>query len=45
MEEEGKFINPMEIKRKFLGLDEEHKMFFQVFQEHNDMCRELIGKD
>jgi site-specific recombinase XerD len=45
MEEEGKLINPMEIKRKFLGLDEEHKMFFQVFQEHNDKCRELIGKD
>ena len=45
MEEDGKLINPMEIKRKFLGLDEEHKMFFQVFQEHNDKCRELIGKD
>ena len=40
MEEDGKLINPMEIKRKFLGLDEEHKMFFQVFQEHNDKCRE-----
>lgn len=45
MEEENKLINPMEIKRKFLGLDEEHKMFFQVFQEHNDKCRELINKD
>lgn len=45
MEEEGKLINPMEIKRKFLGLDEEHKMFFQVFQKHNDKCRELIGKN
>ncbi|MDH6356009.1 site-specific recombinase XerD [Dysgonomonas sp. PH5-45] len=45
MEEEGKLINPIEIKRKFLGMDEEHKMFFQVFQEHNDKCRELIGKD
>lgn len=45
MEEEGKLINPMEIKRKFLGLDEDHKMLFQVFQEHNDKCRELIGKD
>lgn len=45
MEEGGKLINPNEIKRKFLGLDEEHKMFFQVFQEHNDKCRELIGKD
>lgn len=45
MEEDGKLINPIEIKRKFLGLDEEHKMFFQVFQEHNDKCRELIGKD
>lgn len=45
LELEDKFINPMEIKRRFLGLDEEHKMFFQVFQEHNDKCRELIGKD
>ncbi|WP_308600436.1 site-specific integrase [uncultured Dysgonomonas sp.] len=45
MEEEGKLINPNEIKRKFLGLDEEHKMFFQMFQEHNDKCRELVGKD
>lgn len=45
MEEEGKYISSMEIKRKFLGLDEEHKMLFQVFQEHNDKCRELIGKD
>lgn len=45
MELEDKLINPIEIKRKFLGLDEEHKMFFQVFQEHNDKCRELIGID
>lgn len=45
MEEEGKYISSMDIKRKFLGLDEEHKMLFQVFQEHNDKCRELIGKD
>lgn len=45
MEEERKYISSMEIKRKFLGLDEEHKMMFQVFQEHNDKCRELIGKD
>lgn len=45
LELEDKLINPMEVKRKFLGLDEEHKMFLQVFQEHNDKCRELIGKD
>lgn len=45
LEIEGKLINPMEIKRRFLGLDKEHKMLFQVFQEHNDKCRELIGKD
>lgn len=34
MELEDKLINPMEIKRKFLGLDEEHKMFLQVFQRN-----------
>ncbi len=45
MEDAGKLINPMEVKRRFLGLDEKHKMFFEVFQEHNDKCRELIGKD
>lgn len=35
----------MEVKRRFLGLDEKHLMFFEVFQEHNDKCHELIGKD
>jgi hypothetical protein len=45
MEQEDKLINPYEIKRKFLGLDNEHKLFFEVFQEHNDKYRELIGKD
>ena len=28
LEDENKLINPMEIKRRFLGLDEKHKMFF-----------------
>lgn len=45
MEEEEIYISSINIKRKFLGLDEKHMMFFQVFQEHNDKCRELIGKD
>lgn len=45
LEDDNKLINPMEIKRRFLGLDEKHLMFFEVFQEHNDKCRELIGKD
>lgn len=45
MEDAGKLINPMEVKRRFLGLDEKHMMFFKVFQEHNNKCRELIGKD
>lgn len=45
LEDENKLINPMEIKRRFLGLDEKHKMLFEVFQEHNDKCCELIGKD
>lgn len=45
LEDENKLINPMEVKRRFLGLDEKHLMFFEVFQEHNDKCRELIGKD
>ena len=45
MEDAGKLINPMEVKRRFLGLNETHMMFFGVFAEHNDKCRELIGKD
>lgn len=45
LEDENRLINPMEIKRRFLGLNEKHMMFFEVFQEHNDKCRELIGKD
>lgn len=45
LEDENKLINPMEIKRRFLGLDEKRMMFFEVFQEHNDKCRELIGKN
>lgn len=45
LEDDNKLINPMEIKRRFLGLDEKNMMFFEVFQEHNDKCRELIGKD
>ena len=31
LEDENKLINPMEIKRHFLGPDEKHKMFFEVF--------------
>lgn len=45
MEEERKLINPSEIKRRFLGVDVKHKMILEVFQEHNDKCRELIGID
>ena len=45
LEDDNKLINPMEIKRRFLGVDEKHLMFFEVFQEHNDKCHELIGKD
>jgi len=44
MEEEGKYISSMDIKRKFLGLDEEHKVLFQVFQEHNDKCEGVNRK-
>ena len=45
LEDGNKLINPMEIKRRFLGLDEKHKMFFEVFQEHNNKCRELIAPE
>lgn len=45
MEEEGRLINPNEIKRRFLGVDVKHKMILEVFKEHNEKCRELIGID
>lgn len=32
LEDDNKLINPMEIKRRFLGLDEKHLMFFEVFR-------------
>lgn len=32
LEDDNKLINPMEIKRRFLGLDEKHMMFFEVFR-------------
>lgn len=44
MEEEGKLINPMEIKRKFLGLDEEHKMFFRYFMSITTSAENLSAK-
>ncbi|WP_297902838.1 hypothetical protein [uncultured Parabacteroides sp.] len=31
LEEDDKLINPMEIRRGFLRLDEKHLMFFEVY--------------
>ena len=43
LEDENKLINPMEIKRRFLGLFEKNVICFEGCQEHKDICRELNG--
>ena len=44
LEDENKLINPMEIKRRFLGLDEKHKMFFEVFLRQSYYKKVKCGK-
>ena len=41
MEDAGKLINPIEVKRRFLGLDEKHKMFFDTCLKY---FREMLLK-
>lgn len=38
-------IEPILIKERLQGKHEDCKMFFQVFQEHNDQMEQLIGKE
>lgn len=47
LKQEGLPITAEILRDKFFGLEEreEPKTLLGVFQEHNDRCRELIGKD
>jgi site-specific recombinase XerD len=39
------YISAEEIKDKFLGTETEHRSLLEVFDEHNEQLRELVGKD
>lgn len=45
LEESGKSITADRIKDIYYGNDESRKTLLQLFSEHNDQCRQLIGKD
>ena len=38
-------VTPLKIKHAFKGIEENSKTILQVFQEHNDRCKSLIGID
>lgn len=44
MDKDG-YVEPVIIKERLLGKNEECKMFFQVFQEHNDQMAQLVGRE
>lgn len=48
LEEQGQFITARLLQEKFFGQDqvpEVVRTLIQTIQEHNDQCRELVGKD
>ena len=45
LELEGKLMSARAIVNRYLGNDETNKTLYNVFKEHNDNCRKLIGKD
>lgn len=45
LELEGKIINARAIVNRYQGNDETSKTLYNVFKEHNDNCRLLIGTD
>ncbi len=47
MEAAGDVINPKTVKDRFLGTDNKrvHRTLIEVYQEHNDKCKALIGVD
>ena len=45
MELEGKIISARAIVNRYQGKDETSKTLYNVFKEHNDNCRKLIGTD
>ena len=45
LELEGKIISARAIVNRYQGKDETFKTLYNVFKEHNDNCRKLIGTD
>lgn len=48
LEEQGQFITARLLQEKFFGQDQAPEVvrtLIQTIQEHNDQCRELVGKD
>ena len=45
METSGKVITVDLVRKLFYGVDEDNKTLLQVFREHNEQSRKLIGKD
>lgn len=45
LELEGKIISARAIINRYQGKDETFKTLYNVFKEHNDNCRKLIGTD
>lgn len=45
LELEGKIISVRAIVNRYQGKDETFKTLYNVFKEHNDNCRKLIGTD
>ena len=48
LEEQGQFITARLLQEKFFGQDQAPEVvrtLIQAIQEHNDQCRELVGKD
>ena len=45
LREDGKEITPKAVKNSFLGLEEEKRTILQIFEEHNENIKKLIGID
>lgn len=45
LELDGKIISARAIVNRYQGKDETYKTLYNVFKEHNDNCRKLIGTD
>ena len=45
LEERGIKVTALGLKNAFRGIDENEKTILEVFQQHNDRCKSLIGID